>query len=59
MYVENVAEITWNEEAFERLVLPHDYKRLIRGFVHTQLNSVDGFDDVMSGKGQYRHSMLL
>jgi hypothetical protein len=52
-YVDNVTEISWNEEAFDRLVLAHDYKRLIRGFVHTQLNEIDGFDDVMIGKGQY------
>ncbi|KAL1607619.1 hypothetical protein SLS60_002553 [Paraconiothyrium brasiliense] len=52
LYVDNIAEILWNEEAFARLVLPHDYKRLIRGFVHMQLNSMDGFDDVMKGKGQ-------
>ncbi|KAJ4353177.1 uncharacterized protein N0V89_004903 [Didymosphaeria variabile] len=53
LYVDNIAEILWNEEAFDRLVLPHDYKRLIRGFVHMQLNSMDEFDDVMKGKGQY------
>ncbi|KAH6642222.1 P-loop containing nucleoside triphosphate hydrolase protein [Boeremia exigua] len=52
VYVDKVAEISWNEEAFERLVLPHDNKRLIKAFVQTQLNSEDAFDDVMSGKGQ-------
>ena len=56
LYVDNVFEISWNEEAFERLVLPHDYKRLIRGFVHVQLNSKDAFDDVMKGKGKHHSS---
>jgi hypothetical protein len=46
-------EITWDEEAFERLVLPHDYKRLIQGLVSTQLEWKDEFDDVVSGKGSY------
>jgi hypothetical protein len=52
LYVDNILDISWNEEAFERLVLPHDYKRLIQAFVHTQLSAVDNFDDIMSGKGQ-------
>ncbi|CAI6267882.1 unnamed protein product [Periconia digitata] len=50
--VDNVKEIIWNKEAFDRLSLPHDYKRLIRGLVHTQLNANDSFDDVVSGKGR-------
>jgi hypothetical protein len=55
LYVDNILDISWNEEAFERLVLPHDYKRLIQAFVHTQLSAVDNFDDIMSGKGKCQH----
>ena len=44
-------DILWNVEAFQRLLLPHDYKEIIRAFVHSQLSQEQEFDDVISGKG--------
>lgn len=51
-YVEQVDEIKWNKDAFERLVLPDDQKELIMAFSESQLDGGDTFDDVISGKGK-------
>lgn len=51
-YVESVTDITWNDKAFDRLVLPHDYKSVVWAFVDAQLTQVDDFDDVIEGKGK-------
>ncbi|KPM40505.1 hypothetical protein AK830_g6047 [Neonectria ditissima] len=37
---------------FDQLVLPHDYKRVIRAFVDAQMSGLDDFDDVIKGKGR-------
>jgi len=50
-YVEQVDEITWNNNAFEKLVLPEDQKELILAFSESQLEGTS-FDDVISGKGK-------
>ncbi|KAL8356166.1 hypothetical protein RB601_001463 [Gaeumannomyces tritici] len=50
--VDAIRDITWNELAFKRLVLPHDYKETVLAFVHAQLSHADNFDDVIEGKGQ-------
>jgi hypothetical protein len=50
--VENVCPIRWSENAFARLVLPHGYKDIIRAFVQEQLSRDDGFEDIISGKGE-------
>jgi hypothetical protein len=50
--VENVFPIRWSENAFARLVLPAGYKEIIRAFVQEQLSREDGFDDIISGKGE-------
>ncbi|KAF6220900.1 hypothetical protein HO133_002580 [Letharia lupina] len=49
-YVDSVREIRWNLEAFQRLVLPHDYKEIIWAFVESQLSHENSFDDVVEGK---------
>ncbi|EEP77446.1 predicted protein [Uncinocarpus reesii 1704] len=51
-YVENVYPIRWNENAFQRLVLPPGYKEIIRAFVQEQLSRDDDFDDIIYGKGR-------
>lgn len=51
-YVDNVRDIEWNDEAFKKLVLPLDYKKVIWAFVDSQLSLSDQFDDVVQGKGQ-------
>ncbi|KAK1573298.1 ATPase [Colletotrichum navitas] len=50
-YVEQVTEITWNTNAFDKLVLPEDQKELILAFSESQLEG-STFDDVISGKGK-------
>jgi hypothetical protein len=51
-YVENVSPITWNDNAFPRLVLPYGYKEIIRAFVGQQLSRDDEFRDIVQEKGR-------
>lgn len=51
-FVDGVQGIVWNTAAFERLVLPHDYKSVVWAFVDAQLTQADDFDDVIEGKGK-------
>ncbi|KAK3366831.1 P-loop containing nucleoside triphosphate hydrolase protein [Lasiosphaeria ovina] len=50
-FVEDVSEVVWNTEAFDKLVLPTDQKELIMAFSESQLGG-SNFDDVISGKGK-------
>jgi hypothetical protein len=43
--------VLWSSTAFDQLVLPHDYKRIIQAFVGAQMSGLDNFDDVIKGKG--------
>ncbi|KAK2764865.1 hypothetical protein FQN54_008562 [Arachnomyces sp. PD_36] len=55
LYIDGVKEITWNQRAFDSLVLPHaqqDLKQLILAFAEAQSKNVDGFDDIIQGKGR-------
>ena len=47
-----VGEIVWSDDAFEKLVLPDDTKELLMGFVESQVEQANTFDDVISGKGK-------
>ncbi|KAI8161613.1 ATP-dependent zinc metalloprotease FtsH [Colletotrichum sp. SAR 10_70] len=51
-FINSVTEVEWNEGAFDQLVLPHDYKTIVRAFVEAQMSSASGFDDIIRGKGQ-------
>lgn len=51
-FIEQVDEIEWNNNAFEKLVLPDDQKELILAFSESQIEGEAGFDDVISGKGK-------
>lgn len=51
LYVDHVKDIVWNNDAFEQLVLPHEYKQIVWAFVDAQLSGSDNFDDVVRGKG--------
>ena len=53
-YVDNIREIRWNVEAFQRLVLPHDYKEIVLAFVESHLSEKHDFDDVVQGKGAWK-----
>ncbi|GJE93103.1 ATPase family AAA domain-containing protein [Phanerochaete sordida] len=48
--VQKVAEIEWNDEAFENLVLPPGRKTLLRSLVEAHRAGL-GFDDFVKGKG--------
>ncbi|KAK3694192.1 ATPase [Podospora appendiculata] len=50
-FIEQVDEITWNTNAFDKLVLDEDQKELILAFSESQLEG-STFDDVISGKGK-------
>ncbi|KAJ5595295.1 uncharacterized protein N7459_001503 [Penicillium hispanicum] len=48
-------EIVWDSQAFDSLVLPEEQKNLkdlILAFAKAQSKQVDGFDDVVQGKGR-------
>jgi hypothetical protein len=51
-FVDEIHDIEWNEHAFEDLVLPQHYKRLIVSFVESQISNKDEFDDFIQGKGE-------
>lgn len=51
--VSGVKEITWNENAFESLVLKEDTKSILKALVQSQKsNSAKNIDDVIRGKGK-------
>jgi hypothetical protein len=50
-FIEQVVEIKWNTDAFDKLVLPADQKELILAFSESQLAG-SSFDDIISGKGK-------
>lgn len=45
-------EITWNDNAFKVLVLGEKQKKLIHGLVRVHTTRIDGFDDIVKGKGR-------
>lgn len=51
--VNNVTNVTWNDDAFPKLMLPTGYKNLILSFVESQAagRNRHSFDDVIEGKG--------
>ncbi|KAK8023688.1 hypothetical protein PG993_011754 [Apiospora rasikravindrae] len=50
-FVEQVGDIHFSDDAFNKLVLPEDQKELIMAFSESQLEGC-AFDDVISGKGK-------
>lgn len=51
-FIECVGEVEWNDHAFDNLVLPEDTKEMLHGFVESQVESQNTFDDVIQGKGK-------
>ncbi|KAM4066598.1 ATPase family associated with various cellular activities (AAA) domain-containing protein [Hirsutella rhossiliensis] len=51
-YVDDVAAVQFDEDAFSSLVMPADKKDLILAFAQSQARYKDAFDDVISGKGK-------
>lgn len=52
LIVENLAEIKWNDEAFQKLVMKEDRRRLIHGLVKAHRQDGETFDDFVQGKGR-------
>ena len=52
MNVNGIKDVTWNEEAFDSLVLPNDEKELLLAFAEGQANPKASFDDFIQGKGK-------
>ncbi|KAL1615792.1 hypothetical protein SLS54_008797 [Diplodia seriata] len=52
LHIDHTKDVSWNYEAFDRLVLPGNFKQLILAFVESQSRNRDVFDDIIEGKGQ-------
>lgn len=50
--IQLLTAIKWNDEAFDRLVLPSEQKELIKGLVEAQSENRFEFDDYIEGKGR-------
>ncbi|KJZ74495.1 hypothetical protein HIM_06091 [Hirsutella minnesotensis 3608] len=51
-YVDGVADVQFDEQAFASLVLPAAKKELVLAFAQSQARYKHAFDDVISGKGK-------
>jgi len=52
LYVNSVKDISFNDRAFDSLVIPENQKELILGFTASQQAYRNAFDDVIEGKGR-------
>jgi hypothetical protein len=51
--VSDISDIQWNDEAFEKLVLPKDHKELVKAQVRShKFHAAETIDDVIQGKGK-------
>lgn len=50
--IDSIRDIQWNDSAFNNLVLPEGYKKLLLAFAKSQRASSQVFDDVVRGKGR-------
>ncbi|KAI1495355.1 hypothetical protein F5X96DRAFT_613158 [Biscogniauxia mediterranea] len=51
-YVDIIQDVTFDDGAFDALLLPTRQKRLIRALAKSHTSGADGFDDLIRGKGQ-------
>ena len=51
-FIDQVAEVEFDDNAFDSLVLPEDQKDLILAFATSQVKFKEAFDDIISGKGK-------
>jgi hypothetical protein len=51
--VDGVKDISWNDSAFDSLVLPPGHKDLILSFIKGHNSRKHVFDDVIEGKGMF------
>ncbi|KAK4040164.1 hypothetical protein C8A01DRAFT_35852 [Parachaetomium inaequale] len=50
--VDRITDVTWNKDAFKRLVLPTETKELIQAAVMAQGQLLSASPDIIAGKGQ-------
>jgi hypothetical protein len=50
--VDRITDVTWNKDAFKRLVLPSETKELIQAAVMAQGHLLGASPDIIAGKGQ-------
>jgi len=51
-FIDDIADVQFNTNAFSSLVMPTDKKELILAFAESQARFKNSFDDVISGKGK-------
>lgn len=49
--IDNIQDISWNDEAFDQVVLPASHKNLVLSFVEAHISGDVKFDDIIKGKG--------
>ena len=52
LFIDSVRPLSWNEDAYDHLVLPEDHKSLLLSFVKNHKQSSKEIDDVIAGKGK-------
>ncbi|KAI1454689.1 P-loop containing nucleoside triphosphate hydrolase protein [Annulohypoxylon moriforme] len=54
VYVDDITDIQWDQDAFDHLVLKDETKELVKSLVSAQIKETSSlaFDDVVKGKGQ-------
>lgn len=58
-YVDKLEPVAWNTNVFDQLVLPVSQKSLVKALVESHVREgVDGFDDIIKGKGKGLISIL-
>jgi hypothetical protein len=50
--VSRISDVTWNQGAFERVIMPQKKHAIIRTLVESHLGKVNTFSDIISGKGK-------
>lgn len=57
-FIDKLGPVHWNENAFDKLVLPEKQKSLVKALVESHMKDSGGFDDVIKGKGKGLISVL-
>lgn len=55
--IDKIRPLSWNEDAYDHLVLPEDQKSLLLSFVRNHKQSSKEIDDVIAGKGESNKTM--
>ena len=52
LMVENLVDVVWNDEAFKKLVMKEERRKLIHGLVKAHRQDEETFDDIVQNKGR-------